>query len=82
VEAAALGARGRARLVALPEVVRLLSGDPSWLGCLVRDPLAGAEAVLSALRAEGIRARFRQRPLGLEDAVLHHLAAQGAREAA
>jgi hypothetical protein len=48
----------------------------------VADALAGAEAVQAALRAEGVRARLRQRPLTLGDAVLHHLGEQDAREAA
>jgi ABC-type multidrug transport system ATPase subunit len=82
VEAAALGAQGRARLRALPAVARLLTLDPTYVGCVVTDALAGAAEVLGALRAEGIQARFRQRALTLEDAVLHHLGAQGAQEAA
>jgi ABC-2 type transport system ATP-binding protein len=82
VEAAALGPPARARLAALPPVVRVLTGDPAWLGCVVAEPLAGAEAVVAALRAEGVQARLRQRALTLADAVLHHLGAQDAREAA
>jgi ABC-2 type transport system ATP-binding protein len=70
VEAAALTPRVRGRLAGLPAVVRTLEGDPAWLGCVVTDPIGGAQAVLAALRAEASRARFRQRALGLEDAVL------------
>jgi len=82
VEAAGLTAAARGRLAGLGAVSRVLTGDPTYLGCVVREPLAGVEAVVAALRAEGIAARFRQRALTLEDAVLHHLGAAGAREAA
>ncbi len=82
VERAALTPRARARLVGPGAVGRVLEADPEWIGWAVSDPLAGLEAVLAALRAEGLRAGIRQRALTLQDAVLHQLSQLETREAA
>jgi ABC-2 type transport system ATP-binding protein len=82
IERAGLTPRAFARLSGLEVMVRTLDVDPEWMGCVVRDPLAGIEAIAAALRAEGLRAHVRQRALNLQDAVLHHLALLEARAVA
>jgi len=82
VERASLTARARARLSALATVVRVLDADPEWMGCAIRDPVAGLASILAVLQAEGLQASFRQRAVTLQDAVLEHLSALDARVAA
>ena len=73
IEAAALPDDVRSEILSLDPVLFELTRDPQWVSFAVRDPLAGAEAIIRTLRTRNITAGFRQHTTTLEDAFLHHI---------
>jgi ABC-type multidrug transport system ATPase subunit len=63
----------RARIERLPGVLCSVAREPGWVSFGVTDVLAGAEAIIATLRAEGVQVGFRQHAVSLEDAFLYHV---------
>ncbi len=60
-------------LAELEPVLFAEAREPGWIAYGVEDALAGVEAILRVLRAEGVVAEFRHRPTTLEDAFVHYV---------
>jgi ABC-2 type transport system ATP-binding protein len=60
---------------ALPEVTCRMEREPGWISFGVREPLAGAAAILQVLQKTGAQTSFRHHSATLEDAFLHHTGA-------
>jgi len=60
-------------LLELPAVRCHMEREPGWVSLGVDDLMAGAEAIIQALRTEGIQASFRHHSASLEDAFLHYI---------
>ena len=75
IERATLSPATQAHLQELPSVLFTLERNPAWLSLAVADPLAGMEEVIGVLRQAGVRPRFRQQTVSLEDAFIHHIGA-------
>jgi len=75
VERSHLSPTIQARLQGLRAVLFTLERNPAWLSLAVADPLLGMEEIIGVLRQEGIRPRFRQQTVSLEDAFIHHMGA-------
>lgn len=73
IEKAALPAATLQKILQLEPVLFSLERDPQWVSFGVRDPLAGAEAIIAALRADGVQARFSHHTVSLEDAFLRQV---------
>jgi ABC-2 type transport system ATP-binding protein len=61
------------RLRHLEPVLCALEREPGWISFGVTDPMAGAEAIIGALREAEIATGFRHHTVTLEDAFLHHI---------
>lgn len=73
LETGRLPAATRQRILGLPQVLLSLEREPGWISVGVTDPLAGAEAVIRTLRADGVETGFRNHEVSLEDAFLHYM---------
>ena len=73
IEKDALPAATRQRILQLEPVLFDVERDPQWISFGVTDPMAGAEEIIRALRADNVRAGFRHHTVSLEDAFLHHV---------
>lgn len=75
LEKAFLPQATQARLQALAAVRFTRIHTEEWLSLAVTDPLEGMAAVIEVLRQDGVRPRFRQQTVSLEDAFIHHIGA-------
>ena len=75
IEKAPLPLATQARLQALAAVRFTTARTEDWLSLAVTDPLEGMAAVIEVLRQDGVRPRFRQQMVSLEDAFIHHIGA-------
>jgi len=57
----------------LKPVICQIEREPHWVSYGVSDTLAGAEAIIRALRAHDVRVKFRHHTVSLEDAFLYHV---------
>ncbi len=73
IEKAALPEATRQRILQLAPVLFDVERDPQWVSFGVTEPLAGAEEIIRALRADNVHAGFRHHAVSLEDAFLHHV---------
>ena len=62
-----------AKLQGLEPVICTMEREPGWVSFGVSDPMAGAEAIIRALREDRIQIGFRHHTVTLEDAFLHHI---------
>jgi ABC-2 type transport system ATP-binding protein len=75
IEKVGLPAATQARLQALATVRFTLTRSEPWLSLAVTDGLEGMAEVIDVLRQDGVRVRFRQQTVSLEDAFIHHIGA-------
>lgn len=75
IEKAPLPLATQTRLQGLAAVRFTSARADAWLSLAVTDPLEGMAAVIEVLRQDGVRARFRQQTVSLEDAFIHHIGA-------
>lgn len=73
IEQTPLTVTTQAQLAELPSVLFAVERTPAWLSLAVADPLTGMEEIIQVLRQDGVRPRFRQRTVSLEDAFIHHI---------
>jgi len=75
LEKASLPLATQARLQTLAAVRFTTARTEDWLSLAVTDPLEGMAGVIELLRQDGVRPRFRQQTVSLEDAFIHHIGA-------
>lgn len=73
IERAALPLATQEKILQLEPVLFRMERTPDWITFGVSDTMAGAEAIIRALRQDHVVAGFRHHTATLEDAFIHHI---------